>query len=97
VTEIADTVERFLLTEVRPGHRVDSIAPEDDLISSGIIDSLGIQQLVAFLESHYGLRIANEDVVPDNFRSLSRLETFISAQLSNPPAQRPRRRRSRWA
>ena len=96
MSEITDSVERFLLTEVRTGHHVDAIGPEDDLIISGVIDSLGIQQLVTFLESRYGLRIANEDVVPDNFRSLRHVETFVNDQLSNAPARSPRRRRSRW-
>jgi acyl carrier protein len=94
VSEIAVSVQRFLLTEVRTGHQVDSIAPEDDLIANGVIDSLGIQQLVAFLESQYDLRIANEDVVPDNFRSLRDVETFVEDQQRKAPT-RPRRRR-RW-
>jgi acyl carrier protein len=96
MSEIIDSVQRFLLTEVRTGHHVDSIAPEEDLIASGVIDSLGIQQLVAFLESRYGLRIANEDVIPDNFRSLRDVETFVNDQQRKAPARSPRRRRSRW-
>jgi acyl carrier protein len=96
MSEIADAVERFLVTEVRSGHRVDSIAPDDDLIGRGILDSLGIQQLVAFLESRYGLRIADEDIVPDNFQSLRRVETFVTAQMSRAPARAPKRRRGRW-
>jgi acyl carrier protein len=96
MTEIADTLERFILTEVASGRGLDSIAPEDDLIGMGIVDSLGIEQLVSFLESRYGIAVEDEDLLPENFRTLSRLEAFVNARLSDRPARERKLRRSRW-
>jgi acyl carrier protein len=96
MTEIADTLERFILTEVASGRGLDSIAPEDDLIGMGIVDSLGIEQLVSFLESRYGIAVEDEDLLPENFRTLSRLEAFVNARLSEGQVLGRKRRRSRW-
>jgi acyl carrier protein len=90
--EIAQTLERFIITEVASGRGGQSIAPDEDLISSGIIDSLGIQQLVAFVERRYGIAVDPEDVVPANFQSLTRMEAFIDARSTDGDAGRGARR-----
>lgn len=54
-----------------------SLDPEEDLLNEGVIDSMGILQLVAFLEEKYGIQVADEDIVPENFRSLNALAQFV--------------------
>lgn len=50
---------------------------DDDLLSSGILDSLGILQLVSFIEKTFGIRIPDEDVVFDNFQSVSAMTAYL--------------------
>jgi acyl carrier protein len=50
---------------------------DEDLLSSGILDSLGILQLVAFIEKSFGIRIPDEDVVFDNFQSINALTDYL--------------------
>jgi acyl carrier protein len=83
MSEITDTLERFIVTEVAAGRGVRSIPPEEDLIGSGIIDSLGIQDLVAFVEDRYRITVEPRDVLPANFQSLSSLEAFIASRLAD--------------
>jgi acyl carrier protein len=40
------------------------------------VDSLGILDLVAFLESDFGLSVSDEDLVPDHFRSIECISEF---------------------
>lgn len=51
-----------------------------NLIESGVIDSMALLRLTAFLEEHYGIEIPDEDIVADNFRSLGSIEAFVANQ-----------------
>ncbi len=62
--------------------RKTKILPDDDLLSEGIIDSLGILQLVGFIEENFNFQIADEDVVLENFLSISALNQFLQSKLS---------------
>lgn len=71
----------FILDELAKG-RKGSISPRDDLLGEGIIDSLGILQLVAFIEERFNLAIADEDVVIENFQSVEALSTYVDNHLT---------------
>jgi acyl carrier protein len=70
-------VEAFILDEIAVG-RGTSIASEEDLLARGIIDSLGVTQLVAFIEDSYGIQVTDEELKPLNFQSLARIEAFVA-------------------
>ena len=59
-------------------NRNAKLADDDDLLSSGILDSLGILQLVAFIEKTFGIRIPDEDVIFDNFQSVSAMTAYLN-------------------
>lgn len=46
-------------------------------LEEGIVDSVGVMELVAFVEEKFGLRIDDADVTPDNFDSVNKLAAFI--------------------
>ena len=52
------------------------------LIQSGVIDSLGIFRLVSFLEENCKVRIADEEIVGENFETIDDIERFVSTKLS---------------
>jgi acyl carrier protein len=49
----------------------------EDLLSAGILDSLAILQLVAFVEDRFGVKIPDEDVVFENFQSINALNAYL--------------------
>lgn len=53
-----------------------------DLIEAEVIDSLGIVQLISFLEEKYGITIDDDDLDPENFRSVARIATFVEAKAA---------------
>jgi acyl carrier protein len=71
-------LEAFIVDEIELGCGIRSIAPDDDLLARGILDSLGVMRLVEFVEDRYGLRVTDEDLVPANFRSLARIGDYIA-------------------
>ncbi len=69
----------FVESELAKG-RKSNIKPDDDLLSEGIIDSLGILQLVSFIEEEFGVQVPDEDVVLENFQSIASLNNFLSTK-----------------
>lgn len=78
--DIAHTTERFLIDEILFGTRT-SIEPDESLITSGILDSLGMLRLVSYIESQFGVSIDAGEVVPDHFETLNSIKTLVESKL----------------
>jgi acyl carrier protein len=52
---------------------------EDSLLDAGVIDSLGILDLVGFLEETFGVQASDEDLNPENFDSIATLARFVES------------------
>lgn len=61
---------------------VDDFAEDDSFLRTGIIDSMGMSQLVSFLEEAFQIRIADEELVPENLDSLARVAAFVERKRS---------------
>ncbi|HBX68691.1 MAG TPA: hypothetical protein DEH25_04740 [Chloroflexi bacterium] len=68
----------YVKEELLKGRKME-IKPEDDLLSAGILDSLGILQMVAFIEDRFGYQVPDEDVVFENFVSIEALTNYLKA------------------
>jgi acyl carrier protein len=53
------------------------LTPDFHLIENGVLDSMGIFQLVTFLEDQLGVEIDDEDLVPDNFESIAAIDRLV--------------------
>jgi acyl carrier protein len=53
------------------------LSEDEDLLSAGILDSLAILQLVAYIEDQFGIKIPDEDVVFENFQSIRSLSAYL--------------------
>ena len=54
---------------------------EGDLVEEGVIDSLGIMTLIAYVETQFGARIKPEDVVLENFKSVASIARLVSERI----------------
>ena len=55
---------------------------EASFLDEGIVDSVGVMELVAFVEDQFDIKVNDSEVVPDHFDSVSKLAAFIR-QKSN--------------
>ena len=69
-------IKEYIKTEILHGRNVD-IKEDEDLLSAGIIDSLSILKLVAFVEERFNISVPDEDVVFDNFSSIDALAEYL--------------------
>ena len=56
---------------------VDSVSEADSLLATGVIDSVGILELIAFVEKTFSIRVEDEEIIPDNLDSVSRIAAYI--------------------
>ncbi len=60
----------------------DSIEPDDNLLLSGLIDSLGVMQLVAHLQAENGIKIEPREVTLKNFKTINSIVGFVETKIS---------------
>lgn len=68
---------QFLRTIQKPGRNIDSIGVNDGLVSSGLIDSLAIVQIVVYLESTYGIDFAASGFDPERLATITSILDLI--------------------
>lgn len=79
---IESDIQRFVADNFLFSDGVFGYDNDTSFLREGIIDSLGVMELVGFVETRYGIRVAPHDVTPDNFDSVTKLARFIRGKLS---------------
>ena len=75
-TAFGDELLRMINTEVSFDPS-EEITPETDLLLTGLVDSLGVVQIVAWMEDRLGIEIEPVDVVLENFQTVDRMLAFV--------------------
>lgn len=57
-----------------------SFSDQDSLMENGIVDSTGVLELIAHLESTYGITIDDHELVPENLDSIANLVRFLNSK-----------------
>lgn len=70
--------ETFLY--MRPGF---ALGDQDRLLERGVIDSMGVMELLAFLRSEFGVLVADEDITETNLGSLAAIAGYVVTHHTN--------------
>jgi acyl carrier protein len=73
-------VENFLFGEG------ESLKDDTSFLEEGIIDSTGILELVMFLEETYGIKIEDDELIPENMDSLQNIAQYLERKLAGSAA-----------
>ena len=57
------------------------------LLESGIVDSTGVLELIGFLEKTFGIRVADDEILPENLDSVDRITSFVDRKLHERAAE----------
>ena len=78
---IIEMVRQFIVTNFLFG---DGRQLQDDtsFLQSGIIDSTGMLELITYLEETFGIKIQDNELVPENLDSLARVAAFVARKVS---------------
>jgi acyl carrier protein len=78
VVLIRDFISKNLLFSDGGFHYADDAS----FLDEGIIDSMGVIELVTFVEKQFGVSVADHELIPDNFDSVRKLEAYVQRKLN---------------
>lgn len=76
---VTDAVREFILGNF-PSARRRPLGNDDPLLESGILDSLGVLDIVGFIESEFGIAAEDDELVPDNFRTIQHIANYVQSK-----------------
>lgn len=72
-----EDVRSFIVEQLLSGTKV---ADDDDLLLSGLLDSMSVMRLVMHLETAFGVKVPPQDVVIENFTSIDTIVAYLGKQ-----------------
>lgn len=67
-----------LLHRIKPGIDFEDV---DDLLDSGILDSIDVYEIIEAISTEYGVVIEPKDIDPDNFMNANRIYDLIQRYM----------------
>ena len=70
-------IREFIETELLSG---TTLQEDQELLISGLVDSLGVMKLVAFIDKELGIRVPHADIKLRNFATIDAIATYLEAK-----------------
>lgn len=80
--EIERSVREFVTENFILANGEIELQNDDSFLEKGLIDSMGVLELVDFIESRYSFAISDDDLLPENLDSINRITAFVARNLS---------------
>ena len=85
--DIGASVRRFIGENFLFREEIESLPDDASFLEAGIIDSTGVLELVCFLESTFGIEIADDEMLPENLDSIRAVSAYVQRKVA--PRQAP--------
>ncbi len=76
--DLYKSINDFVNSNFLMGSGAIKFSNDDSLIEKGIIDSTGILEMVNFIQKNFGIKINDEDLIPENLDSINSIASFIT-------------------
>jgi acyl carrier protein len=81
--DLLATVRAFIEENFLFREDISDLADTDSLLESGVMDSTGILELVAFLETEFSIQMADAEIVPENLDSIAAIAGYVDRKLKS--------------
>jgi acyl carrier protein len=75
--EVRREVTTFIVENFLFGNAAEAPKPETSFLKTALIDSTGIVELADFLDSKFGISVADNEFVPENLDSVANIAAFV--------------------
>jgi acyl carrier protein len=82
--DIAEQLRSYIENEMAASIPDGGLMPDTPLIESGLVDSLGLFKLIAFMEDNLDVSVAPEEIVFENFATVNAIVDLVRSK--RPPA-----------
>ena len=77
---LRDRIQKFILENYLFTSDTGALGLDDSLLGRGIVDSTGILEIIMFIEEQLGVKVEDEEMVPENLDSVNRIATFVESK-----------------
>ncbi len=77
-----ETVRSYILENFLFDADENALNNDESFLKQGLLDSTGILELVGWLESEFGIKVEDEELIPENLDSVTLIAAYINRKLS---------------
>ena len=81
--DLKKKIRSFLLAEFKDEGFTNNIGDDESLLDMDIMDSLGVLTVLSFLDDEFGISAEPDELVPENFDTISSICLFIENNMYN--------------
>jgi len=75
-----EQIINFIIQELHGGAEDLEIMAEDDLLGSGLVESMSMMRLIQFIEETYDLKVAPQEMTIENFMTVEAIVTYVESK-----------------
>jgi acyl carrier protein len=75
-------LRKFVIDNFLFGEGETGLSNEGSFLEKGLVDSMGILTLVAFVQEKYAITVADGDLVPEHWDSVKRIAEFVQSKMA---------------
>lgn len=75
-----EKITKYIKEELTTEDVDDGIEPTEDLLGSGILDSLGMMKLISFIEEEFSCKVLPEEMLIENFMTIGDIIDFLKSK-----------------
>ena len=77
---LRDQIRGFILENYLFTADVSALGLDDSLLGRGIVDSTGMLEIIFFIEEQLGVKVKDDEMIPDNLDSVNRIAAFVESR-----------------
>jgi acyl carrier protein len=86
MTTVEQEVRTFLAENFSLGRDLNNLSGSQSLTERGFIDSVGIVEVLTFLETRYDIQITDDETVPENIDTIDNIVRFVGTKRAGAEA-----------
>jgi acyl carrier protein len=75
-----EKIRMFILENYLFTNDVSELNLDDSLLGRGIVDSTGMLEIIFFIEEQLGVKVRDEEMIPDNLDSVNKIANFVQSK-----------------
>lgn len=75
--ETTAKIKQFIVEEFMPDVPVEELDDDFDLLTGGVVDSLGLLKVVAWLEDEFDIAVDDSELGPESFRTVAAIKAYV--------------------
>ena len=80
LNSVKDELRQYILAQFLPGEKASNLHDDTPLRTSGIVDSMGMLQMVNFVEERFGIEVEAYEANVENFDRIEDIAAFIESK-----------------